>query len=42
VNSVAIIIIGLNIFFSYKGFRDRVFFNKYKFSPLSIKRGEKI
>ena len=41
-NSVAIIIIGLNIFFSYKGFRDRVFFNKYKFSPLSIKRGEKI
>ena len=41
-NSVAIIIIGLNIFFSYKGFRDRIFFNKYKFSPLSIKRGEKI
>ena len=41
-NSVAILIIGLNIFFSYKGFRDRVFFNKYKFSPLSIKRGEKI
>ena len=41
-NSAAIIIIGLNIFFSYKGFRDRIFFNKYKFSPLSIKRGEKI
>ena len=41
-NSVAILIIGLNIFFSYKGFRDRVFFNKYKFSPSSIKRGEKI
>ena len=41
-NSVAIIIIGLNIFFSYKGFRDRIFFNKYKFSPISIKRGEKI
>ena len=41
-NSVAILIIGLNIFFSYKGFRDRIFFNKYKFSPLSIKRGEKI
>ena len=41
-NSVAIIIIGLNIFFSYKGFRDRIFFNKYKFSPIRLKRGEKI
>ena len=41
-NSVAIIIIGLNIFFSYKGFRDRIFFNKYKFSPIRIKMGEKI
>lgn len=41
-NSVAIIIIGLNIFFSYKGFRDRIFFNKYKFSPIRIKSGEKI
>jgi membrane associated rhomboid family serine protease len=42
VNSVAILIIGLNIFFSYRGFNDRIFFNKYKFSPSSIKRGEKI
>ena len=41
-NSVAILIIGLNIFFSYRGFSDRTFFNKYKFSPSSIKRGEKI
>ena len=41
-NSVAIIIIGLNIFFSYKGFRDRIFFNKYKFSPVRMKGGEKI
>ena len=41
-NSVAILIIGLNIFFSYRGFNDRIFFNKYKFSPSSIKRGEKI
>ena len=41
-NSVAIIIIGLNIFFSFKGFRDRIFFNKYKFSPIRIKGGEKI
>lgn len=42
VNSVAILIIGLNIFFSYKGFRDRIFFNKYKFSPMHINMGEKI
>ena len=41
-NSVAILIIGLNIFFSYRGFSDRIFFNKYKFSPSSIKSGEKI
>jgi len=42
VNSVAILIIGLNIFLSYKGFRNRVFFNKYKFSLLGIRKGEKI
>ena len=42
VNSVAIIIIGLNIFFSDRGFSDRTFFNKYKVSPSSIKRGAKI
>ena len=41
-NSVAIIIIGLNIFFSNKGFRDRIFFNKYKFNPSHIKQCEKI
>ena len=41
VNSIAILIIVLNIFFSYKGFTDRVFFNKYKFSPILIKKGEK-
>ena len=42
VNSVLILIIVLNIFLSYKGFNDRIFFNDYKFSPSHIKRGEKI
>ncbi len=41
-NSVIILIIGLNIYLSYKGFSDRAFFNKYKFSPYEIKRGEKV
>jgi len=42
VNSVTIFIIGLNVYFSYKGFNDPVFFNKYKFNPSYIKKGEKI
>ena len=41
-NTVIILIIGLNIYLSYKGFSNRAFFNKYKFSPHEIKRGEKI
>ena len=31
-----------NIVFSYKGFKDRSFFNKYKFNPSAIKKGENI
>ena len=31
-----------NIVFSYKGFKDRSFFNKYKFNPNAIKKGENI
>ena len=31
-----------NIVFSYKGFRDRAFFDKYKFNPNGIKKGENI
>tara|TARA_B100000579_G_scaffold144858_1_gene117578 strand:- start:2389 stop:3018 length:630 start_codon:yes stop_codon:yes gene_type:complete len=42
VNSITIFIIGLNVYFSYKGFNDQVFFNKYKFNPSYIKKGEKI
>ena len=41
-NSVAILIICLNVYFSYKGFSNRIFFNKYKFSTYDIKRGEKV
>ena len=40
VQFVAIIV--LNIFFSFRGFNDRIFFNKYKFSPYHIKKGSKI
>ena len=41
-NSITIFIIVLNVYFSYKGFNDPVFFNKYKFNPSYIKKGEKI
>ena len=41
-NSVVIVIIVLNIFFSFRGFNDRIFFNRYKFSPYHIKKGSKI
>jgi len=42
VNSIVIVIIVLNIFFSFRGFNDRIFFNRYKFSPYHIKKGSKI
>ena len=41
-NSIVIVIIVLNIFFSFRGFNDRIFFNRYKFSPYHIKKGSKI
>ena len=31
-----------NIVFSYKGFKDKLFFDKYKFNPNAIKKGENI
>lgn len=34
--------IGLNVLISYKGFKDKLFFNKYKFNIGSIRSGEKI
>ncbi|HET8885307.1 MAG TPA: rhomboid family intramembrane serine protease [Salinimicrobium sp.] len=39
---VSIIIIGINILVSIKGFNDYSFFDKYKFNTAAIKRGEKI
>ena len=42
VNSVAILLIIINIYFSYRGFNNINFFNKYKFNPKFIKKGEAI
>ncbi|MGJ8549303.1 MULTISPECIES: rhomboid family intramembrane serine protease [Winogradskyella] len=39
---VTIVIIVANALFSYKGFGDRMFFERYKFNVGSIKRGEQI
>ena len=39
---VTIVIIAANIIVSYKGFGDRLFFEKYKFNVGSIRRGEQI
>jgi len=39
---ITIIIIGANIIFSMKGFKDFSFFEKYKFNIGAIKRGEQI
>ncbi|MHA6280362.1 rhomboid family intramembrane serine protease [Salinimicrobium sp. CAU 1759] len=39
---VTLIIIGINVLFSFKGFKDRAFFEKYKFNSAAVKRGEKL
>lgn len=39
---VTIVIIGLNVLISYKGFSDRNFFERFKFNVGSVKDGEKI
>lgn len=39
---VTIIIIGANVLISFKGFEDRLFFERYKFNVGSIKSGEQI
>ena len=41
-NIVTIIIIAANVIFSYKGFNDFSFFEKYKFNVGAITRGEKL
>ena len=41
-NFITIIIIGVNVVISLKGFKDYGFFEKYKFNIGSIKRGEQI
>ncbi len=42
ISLITIIIIGANIIFSMKGFKDFSFFEKYKFNIGSIKRGEQV
>lgn len=39
---VTILIIAANVIFSYKGFKDHYFFEKYKFNIAAIQKGEKI
>lgn len=39
---VTIVIIASNVIMSFKGFDDRLFFEKYKFNVSSIRRGEQI
>ena len=39
-NIVLLIIIGLNVLISFKGFNDSYFFNKFKFHIGAIKQGE--
>ena len=39
---VTIVIIAANVIISFKGFEDRLFFEKYKFNVGSIRRGEQI
>ena len=41
-NSIPLILIGLNIYFSFKGLNNKFFFNRYKFNPSYIKKGELI
>ncbi len=38
---ITIIIIAVNVIISFKGFKDRIFFEKYKFNIGDIKRGSK-
>ncbi|MCP9199865.1 rhomboid family intramembrane serine protease [Gramella sp. GC03-9] len=40
-NLVTLIIIGVNVLVSFKGFSDQSFFNKYKFNIADLKRGAK-
>ncbi len=39
-NIFLVVIIGLNVLFSYKGFNDSLFFRKYQFHIASIRAGE--
>jgi membrane associated rhomboid family serine protease len=42
ISFITIIIIGANILFSFKGFKDFSFFEKYKFNIGGLRRGERV
>ncbi len=42
IDIITLVIIGANVLFSMKGFKDSNFFNKYKFQISPIQQGEKI
>lgn len=39
---ITLVVIGLNVLISYKGFSDRHFFERFKFNVAAVKKGEKI
>lgn len=42
INLVTLVIIGLNVLMSFKGFQDDAFFHRYKFRIREIQQGEKL
>lgn len=41
-NIITVVLIAVNVLFSYKGFKDVLFFNKYKFNVGAIKGGDQL
>ena len=39
-NLITVVIIGINVLISMKGFNDYSFFEKYKFNTGAVRRGE--
>ena len=42
INLVTLVIIGINVLMSFKGFKDYTFFHQYKFSIRELQQGQKI
>ena len=41
-NLITVVVIGINVLISMKGFNDYSFFEKYKFNTGAVRRGEQI